>query len=120
MEYIQDLSEPWFSLVKLGIKTVEGRLNKKNFSRMEVGDIICFTNNEFGFERRCKVVIKKITPTEALYRTFYDYLISETLEKCLPGIDNIDDGKKVYYQYFDNKDEVMYGVKAFEMKVISI
>ena len=25
--YIKNVSEPWFSLIKLGLKTIEGRLN---------------------------------------------------------------------------------------------
>ena len=42
MKYEKHLSEPWFSLVKLKIKTVEGRLNKGIFVNLKVGDIIEF------------------------------------------------------------------------------
>ena len=35
MNYRKHLSEPWFSLIKLGIKTVEGRLNKGVFSKIK-------------------------------------------------------------------------------------
>ena len=38
--YKKHLSEPWFSLIKLKLKTVEGRLNKGDFSKMLVGDNI--------------------------------------------------------------------------------
>ena len=114
MESVHDLQEPWFSLVKLGIKTIDGRLNRKDFANMKVYDIIYFTNNVFGFERICKVIIEKITS----YKTFYDYLTCETLDKCLPGIDNIEDGKQVYYHYFNKEDEMICGVRAFEIKVV--
>ena len=40
MEYKKHLSEPWFSLVKLNIKTIEGRLIKGDFSKMKINDII--------------------------------------------------------------------------------
>jgi ASC-1-like (ASCH) protein len=47
--YEKNLSEPWFSLIKLRIKKVEGRLNKGDFANMNIGDFILFTNNELGF-----------------------------------------------------------------------
>ena len=39
-KYIENLSEPWFTLIQLGLKTVEGRKNKGKFKEMKVGDII--------------------------------------------------------------------------------
>ena len=39
MKYSKHLSEPWFSLIKLNIKTCEGRLNKGDFSNMKENDI---------------------------------------------------------------------------------
>ena len=47
--YYKNISEPWFSLIKLKIKSVEGRLNKGEFSKMKIGDIIEFSNEELGF-----------------------------------------------------------------------
>lgn len=103
------LSEPWFSLLKLGIKTVEGRLNKGDYANMNIGDFILFMNNELGFERNFKIEIKSI----AYYDNFRTYLENETLEKSLPGIDNIEDGLCVYYKYYKQNDELEYKVKAF-------
>ena len=94
--YEKSVSEPWFSLIALRIKKVEGRLNKGDFANMNIGDSITFTNNELGFDRKCKVEIKNIT----YYDTFQTYLENETLERCLPGIDNIEDGLRVYYKYY--------------------
>jgi hypothetical protein len=34
--YEKNLSEPWFSLIKLRIKKVEGRLNKGDFANMNL------------------------------------------------------------------------------------
>lgn len=107
--YEKNLSEPWFSLIKLNIKTVEGRLNKGDFSNMNIGDFILFTNNELGFERKCKMEIKNIS----YYDNFQIYLEKETLEKCLPGIDNIEQGLNVYYKYYEKKDELEYKIKVF-------
>ena len=107
--YEKNLSEPWFSLIKLGIKIVEGRLNKGEFANMKTGDIILFSNNELGFERKFTIKIKNTT----YYDNFKIYLENETLEKCLPGIDNIEDGLNVYYKYYKKSDELKYKIKAF-------
>jgi ASC-1-like (ASCH) protein len=107
--YKKNLSEPWFSLIKLGIKDVEGRLNKGDFANMNIGDFILFTNNELGFERKFKIVIKNIS----YYDNFQTYLENETLERCLPCIDNIEDGLNVYYKYYKKSDELEYKIKAF-------
>ena len=109
MEYVESLSEPWFTLVKIGIKTVEGRLNKGRFANMNIGDIFVFTNNEFIFERKFKIRIKNIS----YHKDFQTYLETETLEKCLPGIDTVDDGLHIYYTYYTQIDESKYTIKAF-------
>ena len=38
--YGKHLSNPWFTYVRQGKKFIEGRLNKKEWSNMEVGDYI--------------------------------------------------------------------------------
>ena len=106
--YEKNLYEPWFSLIKLGIKIVEGRLNKGKFANMKPVYIILFTNNELGFERKFTIKIKNMT----YYDNFKMYLENETLEKCLPGIDNIEDGLNVYYKYYKKSDELKYKIKA--------
>ena len=35
MLYTKNLSEPWFTLIKLGLKKCEGRLNKGDFAKMK-------------------------------------------------------------------------------------
>jgi len=113
--YTKNLSEPWFSLIKLGIKKCEGRLNKDDFSNMVKGDCILFVNNDFGFSRsfRCKITsIRK-------YNSFKDYLKNETLERCLPGIDTIEDGINIYYKYYKKEDEDLYKIVAIRLRVIN-
>jgi ASC-1-like (ASCH) protein len=109
--YEKNLSEPWFSLIKLKNKSVEGRLNKGDFANMKIGDSIVFTNDELGFERRFVVEIKNVS----YYDTFQEYLENETLEKCLPGIDSMKDGLNVYYKYYTKSDEMKYKIKAFTL-----
>ena len=111
-EYTKNLSEPWFSLIKLGIKKCEGRLRKGDFANMKKGDYIIFQNNDFGFNRSCKV---RITSVKS-YDTFTTYLEKETLVKTLPGIDNIEEGKEIYYKYYSKEDEEKYKIVAIRLK----
>jgi ASC-1-like (ASCH) protein len=47
IKYNEHLSEHWFTVIFLGLKTVEGRKNKGKFKEMQVGDIIQWYNDDF-------------------------------------------------------------------------
>jgi ASC-1-like (ASCH) protein len=114
--YNKHLSEPWFSLIKIGEKKCEGRMNKGDILEMKKGDYILFENNDFGFQRlfRCKIT------SIHNYSSFEEYLYHETLEKCLPGIDTIEEGIKIYHKYYPNKeDEIKYKIKAIRLRVFA-
>jgi ASC-1-like (ASCH) protein len=110
--YTKNVSEPWFTLIKLGLKTVEGRLNKGDFANFKPDDIVIFTNSDFGKERRVQTQIKAINK----YATFGEYLVAEKMSKCLPGIDDLTDGIAVYRKYFTEEDEKKYGILAIQLK----
>lgn len=116
-EYKKHLSEPWFSLIQLGIKKCEGRLNKGDFAQMKKGDTIIFENNDFGFIREYRV---KVTSVH-YYQSFEQYLTIETLNKCLPGIDSMEKGVSIYRKYYSKEDEDKikdkYKIVAIRIKV---
>ena len=117
-EYNEYISEPWFTLIKLGNKKCERRINKDNFRKMEIGDIIKFTNNDFGNDRSCMVEIR----FRRFYNTFKDLLLHETLGNCLPGVDSIDEGLNIYYiqNYIENKNIVSpLQIVAMGIKIIN-
>jgi len=111
--YTENVSEPWFSLISLGLKTVEGRRNKGRFKDMRVGETIEWVNDDF---KRRTVMTEIIGKNE--YSTFEEYLLAERLDRCLPGIKTIEDGRAVYYKYFTKEDEQEFGVVAILLKVI--
>jgi ASC-1-like (ASCH) protein len=113
--YTKNLSEPWFSLINLGLKTVEGRLKKGDFEKMKINDIIEWTNDEFE-KRQFKTKINEIK----YYSTFEEYLINEGLKNCLPGIEKygINHGLSVYYKYYKKEDEVKYGIVSIKLEFI--
>lgn len=111
----EHLSEPWFTLISLGLKTCEGRLYKHRFKDYKIGDIIKWWNNDFGKGRFCFTKIININ----LYKTFEEYLIDKGLKNCLPGMPNMEHGLDVYLHYFKKEDETKYGVVSFELEIIN-
>lgn len=128
--YREHLSEPWFTLVSLGLKTCEGRLHKNRFREFKEGDIIQWINDDFGNERCC---FTKITYVK-VYGTFEEYLNDKGLENCLPGMLNLEHGLGVYRKYYgdvlrcgyptksylrEKSDEERYGVVSFELEKVN-
>ena len=112
-KYKEHLSEPWFTLISLGLKTVEGRKNKGNFKEMQIDDIIEWENDNF---KERKILTKIIGKAE--YKTFAEYLETEGLDKCLPGMPSLEHGLSVYYKYFTKEDEAKFGVVAIRIELI--
>lgn len=104
--YIKDLAEPWFTLIKLGIKISEGRVRKGIWKDIRRGDKITFTNNLYGENRSFTVTVLDVT----YYPIFHTYLEREGLPQCLPGIDSINQGVAVYRQYYTVEQEQKNGV----------
>jgi ASC-1-like (ASCH) protein len=111
--YRKHLSEPWFSLMAVGCKTIEGRLNCGEWTSIEEGEGIDWYNDDFGLKRefRTFIISKKI------YKCFGSYLYTEGLYKILPTIENLEDGLKIYYTYNKPKEEEKYCVVALELQV---
>jgi len=114
-KYVENLSEPWFTLIQLGLKTVEGRKNKGKFKEMKVGDIIEWKNEDF----KPRSFLTQITG-KAEYPNFKIYFETEGLSKCLPNMEKygIEHGLSVYYKYYTKEDEQQFGVVAIRLKVI--
>lgn len=114
--YRKHLSEPWFSLMAVGCKTVEGKLNCGDWTSIQKGDQIDWYNDDFGLKREFRTVIL----SKRVYQSFTSYLITEGLNKTLPTIENLEDGLKIYYLYYKPKDEEKHGIVALELQVVSI
>jgi len=113
--YRKHVSEPWFSVMAIGCKTIEGRLHRDDWAKMEEGDQIDWYNHDFGLKREFRTVILK----KKIYPCLTSYLTTEGLQKTLVTIDNIKDGLKKYYIFYKPEDEEKYGIVAFELKVVS-
>ena len=47
-----------------------------------------------------------------------EYLSNEQLKSCLPGIDSIEEGVKVYYKYYKKEDELKFKILAIQFTVL--
>ena len=114
--YKKHVSEPWFTLIKNNIKTVEGRLNKGSFAKMKKNDIIIWFNKD---TKKIRFVKTKIISIHK-YKSFNNYIKTERLKNTLPlnTINTIKQGVDVYYQYYSKNDESKYGVFAIRLKLI--
>lgn len=110
---ITHLSEPWFSLIATGLKTVEGRINKGKFASLAIGDIITFYNDDFNHREISVKVTRKTS-----YPDFKTYLESETLAHTVPGQPTIEHGLSVYYKYYTKEQEQEHGIIAIGIEVV--
>ena len=104
------LSDPWYTLTKAKIKTVEGRLCDAKRSSIKVGDFILFSNKDQtdAFQRR---VVQLTT-----HQSFKEMIISVGLRQILPGILTPDDGVRIYMEIPSYKDNEHLGVIAIHLE----
>ena len=101
------LSEPWFTYISFGIKTVEGRPASGSFGKMKEGDVIVFYNDDSGVRRICTVVIIKITR----HSSFENMIKAHSLKNVLPGYRSIKQGvEQVYEKHCPNCTGEVLGI----------
>jgi len=105
--------DPWYSLIKNGVKTVEGRINKPLYSDLVEDQIIKITNPEVK-----KEFIKCSILEIVHYSTFREMIIGEKLENVLPIVETIDEGVNIYREFYSEEDELKMGVVAIRIKEI--
>lgn len=108
-----NIQDKYFELIKSGNKQVEGRLNRSIFKNIRVGDQVYWTSHN-------KKILTEIIYIHK-YENFKDMLEHENLSRVLPGINNIQDGIKIYDSFYhekikeiDDKDKVL----AFGLKLV--
>lgn len=83
--------DPWFSLIRQGIKPVEGRKGTHSYKKIKAGDFINFSNGKESF---------MATVTEVReYKSLEEYLRDVTIEKALPGVTSFEEALSIYHQW---------------------
>ncbi|KAJ6419060.1 hypothetical protein OIU84_029215 [Salix udensis] len=95
------VQEPYFSLLKDGRKTIEGRCATGDYTRIEPGDLILVN----------KILVLKVEDVHR-YASFSKMLQAESLEKVLPGVKTVEEGVKIYRKFYTEEKELSNGVLA--------
>lgn len=102
--------DPWFSYILQGIKPVEGRKATHSYKKIKVGDFINFSNGKDSF-------IAAVTEIRE-YASIEQYLEDVTLEKALPGVNSIEEGLKIYYEWSPEEKIRQYGFLGIFVKPV--
>ncbi|MEK7498020.1 MAG: ASCH domain-containing protein [Patescibacteria group bacterium] len=113
MKYHNHRAEPYFTFLKNGKKTIEGRIRKGWYRNVKPGDQIVVYNEEETDS--LGTVVKRVTK----YKSVKDMLINESIKKLLPDIDTIDQGIKIYRKFYTPEQEHEFGVVAIEVEIYS-
>ncbi|CAF1548383.1 unnamed protein product [Rotaria sordida] len=99
---VKHLSEPWFSLIYCGKKTIEIRLDKGHFHELKPQDTVEFFNDDLGFNMRRKFCARVISIEQ--FDTF-ESLLEKHLLHALPTVKSIEFGCLILKQYYSKDNE---------------
>ncbi|MCG2694775.1 ASCH domain-containing protein [Candidatus Parcubacteria bacterium] len=109
--YKNHRDEPYFSFVKKGVKTIEGRIKQDLYEKLELEDeILVFNNKETD---KIRVIVKGLRT----YSSFKEMLKKEDFKKILPNVDSIEEGVKIYRKFYTSEQEKEFGVIAIGVEV---
>lgn len=112
--YKNHRAEPYFTFVKNGQKTIEGRIKKGEYAAVKPGDHIVVYNNE---ETDSVKVVVKDTRT---YVSIEEMLKREPLNKILPDAKTLEQGIEAYRKFYTKQQEQQFGVVAIEVERVKI
>ncbi len=92
---------PWFDLLRSGVKPVEGRKNSPKYHHIQPGDTIEFLWQDEIFWAHVIDVRR--------YDTLEAYLQDVTIQKALPGVSSLDEALRIYYQWNTPQEILKYG-----------
>jgi ASC-1-like (ASCH) protein len=115
--YHKNVKQPYFTQIKEGQKTYEGRLNKGDFAKLKVGDIIVWENEKE--KEKFKTTITEILN----YKTFLGAITDVGLDKVLPSqfedkVSAQEAIENVYRKFYPEEDENKYGVLMIKLDVV--
>jgi ASC-1-like (ASCH) protein len=103
--------EPYFSYVKNGQKTIEGRLRKEWYRFLKPGDHI-IVHRQDDEDDTVEVVVKDVRP----YSSIREMLEREPLKRLLPDVDTVEEGLTIYRKFYTEEQEREYGALAVEVE----
>eukprot|EP00250_Pteridium_aquilinum_P025116 c30179_g1_i1 orf=326-1063(-) len=99
------VQEPFFSQLKDGSKTVEGRCAVGAYNSILPGDLLLFND-----------VLTQVVKMVNHYDSFKEMLNAEGLDQVLPGVTSTIEGVAIYRQFYSEEKELSGGVLAIHVK----
>lgn len=112
MKYHNHRAEPYFTFLKNGLKTIEGRVRKGWYADVQVDDEIVVSNVEETDS--VEVVVTRV----AKYDSIKNMLESEPLKQMLPDVETVEEGIEVYRRFYTAELEAEFGMVSIEVEVV--
>lgn len=112
MTYHNHRAEPYFTFIKNGQKTFEGRIRKGWYRLVKPGDHIIIYNEEETDS--IEVLVKSARP----YVSMREMIENEPLKKLLPDVETIEQGIKVFKRFYTEEQEREFGAVAIEIQML--
>ncbi|KAL0387986.1 UNVERIFIED_CONTAM: hypothetical protein Sradi_2680400, partial [Sesamum radiatum] len=101
VDFELDVQEPFFSQLRDGLKTIEGRCAVGKYKRFQSGHLLLFN----------KSLTAQVQDVRQ-YASFHEMLEAEGLSKVLPGVTSIEAGVQIYRRFYSEEEERSNGVLA--------
>ncbi|CAJ2661035.1 unnamed protein product [Trifolium pratense] len=103
------VQEPFFTQLKDGLKTIEGRCASDKYNRIELGNLILLN----------KSVVFEVQGVRR-YPSFFNMLETENLGEVLPGVESVEEGVKIYRRFYTEEKEQTNGVLAITVSKLPV
>ena len=102
-----EVSEPWYTFLCSGEKKVEGRKKSPKWANVKVGQFLMLSCEN----RSCWMLITAIRE----YPSLGEYLLTEGVSNCLPGIHDFNEAIDIYKQWSTEEELAKYPFLAIEL-----
>lgn len=97
-----EITKRWYDKIISGEKMIEGRKKSPKWAALKVGQVVILKCVETGHSRLARI------PYIHEYNSLEDYLRIEGVSFCLPGVTDLEDGKKIYQQWSTPEELARY------------
>lgn len=106
MTSVLGLKAKYFDALIYQRKKCEGRKRSKTYGHLKPGDVVTLLCESTGRYRDMTIVNIRY------YKTLEDYLTSEGIENCLPGVSSLDEAIRKYLKLWKIEEIEEYGIMA--------
>jgi ASC-1-like (ASCH) protein len=112
-----EISEPYFSFIRSGIKKVEGRKKSPTWERIRFEKKLLITcQNKVPFAVKTKNIRYYPSSPYNIDDPLTTYLACEGLNQVLPGTKTLNEGRNIYLKWSSQEEINKYGMMAIELE----